>query len=136
MLLVGGMFSMFFFLSQYLQGVRGYSPLQAGLAFLPMTAVMFSMVRFVPRLSARWGDARLLVTGVSVALVGMAWLSRLDGRRRTSPDIALPLVLLGLGMGAALAPLTAAGIAGVAPTTRAPPRASSTSRSSSAGRSA
>ena len=54
------MFSMFFFLSQYLQGVRGFSPLQAGIAFLPMTAVMFSTVQLVPRLSARWGDARLL----------------------------------------------------------------------------
>ena len=115
MLLVGGMFSMFFFLSQYLQGVHGLNPLQAGIAFLPMTAVMFSMVRFVPRLSARWGDARLLVTGVSVALVGMAWLSRLDATTALVPGIAVPLVLLGLGMGAALAPLTGAGIAGVAP---------------------
>ena len=115
MLLVGGMFSMFFFLSQYLQGVRGFSPLHAGVAFLPMTAVMFSSVRLVPRLSARWGDARLLVTGVSVALGGMTWLSRLDETTPFFPDIALPLALLGLGMGAALAPLTAAGIAGVAP---------------------
>jgi EmrB/QacA subfamily drug resistance transporter len=115
MLLVGGMFSMFFFLSQYLQGVHGVSPLQAGLAFLPMTVVMFSTVQFVPRLSARWGDARLLVTGVSVALSGMVWLSRLDETTPYLPGIALPLVLLGLGMGAALAPLTGAGIAGVAP---------------------
>jgi predicted MFS family arabinose efflux permease len=115
MLLVGGMFSMFFFLSQYLQGVRSFSPLQAGIAFLPMTAVMFSTVRFVPPLSARWGDARLLVTGVSVALAGMAWLSRLDETTPFFPDIALPLVLLGLGMGFALAPLTAAGIRGVEP---------------------
>ena len=68
---------------------------EAGIAFLPMTAVMFSMVRLVPRLSARWGDARLLVTGVSVALAGMAWLSRLDETTPFFPDIALPLVLLG-----------------------------------------
>jgi EmrB/QacA subfamily drug resistance transporter len=115
MLLVGGMFSMFFFLSQYLQGVRGFSPLQAGLAFLPMTVVMFSTVRLVPRLAARWGDARLLAVGVSVALAGMAWLSRLDTATPFFPDIVLPLVLLGLGMGAALAPLTAAALAGVAP---------------------
>jgi len=115
MLLIGGIFSMFFFLSQYLQGVRGFTPLQAGIAFLPMTAVMFSTVQLVPRLSARWGDARLLVTGVSVALAGMAWLSRLDAATPFIAGIALPLTLLGLGMGAALAPLTAAGIAGVAP---------------------
>jgi EmrB/QacA subfamily drug resistance transporter len=115
MLLVGGMFSMFFFLSQYLQGVRGFSPLQTGIAFLPMTAVMFSMVRVVPRLSARWGDTRLLLTGVSVALTGMAGLSRLSETTSYFPGIAIPLVLLGVGMGAALAPLTAAGIAGVEP---------------------
>jgi EmrB/QacA subfamily drug resistance transporter len=115
MLLVGGMFSMFFFVSQYLQGVRGFSPLQAGMGFLPMTVVMFSTVRAVPRLSARWGDARLLVVGVVVALAGMAWLSRLDTATPFLPDIVLPLVLLGLGMGAALAPLTAAALAGVAP---------------------
>jgi len=113
MLLVGGMFSMFFFLSQYLQGVRSLSPLEAGMAFLPMTAVMFSMVRFVPRLSARWGDERLLMAGVSVALAGMTWLSRLDESTPFFAGIALPLVLLGIGMGGALAPLTAAGIAGV-----------------------
>ena len=77
MLLVGGMFSMFFFLSQYLQGVRGFSPLETGIAFLPMTAVMFSMVRFVPRMAARWGDNRLLLGGVTVALAGMAGLSRI-----------------------------------------------------------
>ncbi len=115
LLVVGGMFSMFFFLSQYLQGVRGFSPLHAGVAFLPMTAVMFSMVRFVPRLAARWGDTRLLVAGLAVALAGMAWLSRLDEATPFLGGIALPLALLGLGMGAAIAPLTAAGIAGVDP---------------------
>jgi predicted MFS family arabinose efflux permease len=108
------MFSMFFFLSQFLQGVHDFNPLEAGIAFLPMTVVMFSTVRFVPRLSARWGDTRLLVTGIAVALAGMAWLSRLDEATPYFPGIALPLVLLGLGMGAALAPLTAAGVAGVA----------------------
>jgi EmrB/QacA subfamily drug resistance transporter len=115
MLVVGGMFSMFFFLSQYLQGVHGFSALQAGIAFLPMTAVLFSTVQAVPRLSARWGDARLLVGGLSIALAGMAWLSRLDEGTPFFPGIALPLVLLGIGMGTAIAPLTAAAIAGVAP---------------------
>jgi predicted MFS family arabinose efflux permease len=114
-LLVGAMFSMFFFLSQYLQGVRGYSPLHTGLAFLPMTIVMFSMVRTVPRLAERFGNTTLLTAGVSVALVGMTWLSKLSADTVYFPGIALPLVLLGVGMGSALAPLTAAGIARVAP---------------------
>ena len=50
MLLVSGMFAMFFFMTQYFQGVMGYSPLQSGLAFLPVTAVMFAVVRLVPTL--------------------------------------------------------------------------------------
>jgi EmrB/QacA subfamily drug resistance transporter len=115
MLVIGGMFSMFFFLSQYLQGVRHYSPLATGIAFLPMTLVMFSMVQTVPRLTRRYGSAWLLIGGVSLAALGMTWLSRLTEDTPFFPGIAIPLVMLGLGMGAALAPLTAAGIAGVHP---------------------
>jgi predicted MFS family arabinose efflux permease len=111
---VGSMFSMFFFLSQLFQGARGYDALQAGLAFLPMTLVMFSMVRTVPRLIRRYGELRLLVFGLSVALTGMVWLSRVTPTTGYATGIALPLVLLGLGMGMAFAPLTTAGIAGVA----------------------
>ena len=114
MLVVGGMFSMFFFVTQYLQGVLGYDPLRAGLAFLPMTLVMFATVQVVPRLVRRIGPERLLVGGLAVALAGMAWLSALSAGSPFATGVAAPLVLLGVGMGAALAPLTAAGIAGVA----------------------
>jgi EmrB/QacA subfamily drug resistance transporter len=113
-LVVGGMFSMFFFMTQFLQGVLGYNPLQAGLAFLPMTGVLFTMVRVVPRLAPRVGALPLLICGLAVALTGMVWLSRLLAGTAFFPDIALPLVLLGSGMGVAFTPLTAAGIAGVA----------------------
>jgi EmrB/QacA subfamily drug resistance transporter len=112
-LVVGGMFSMFFFLTQFVQGVLGYDPLHAGLAFLPMTGVMFGMVRIVPRLIGRLGALRVLTAGLAVALVGMAWLSRLSADSPFFPQLALPLVLLGAGMGVALAPLTASGVAGV-----------------------
>jgi EmrB/QacA subfamily drug resistance transporter len=115
MLVVGGMFSMFFFLSQYLQGVRGFSPLETGVAFLPMTLVMFSMVRAVPRLVARIGNTQLLIAGISLAAIGMTWLSRIDADTPFVAGIAFPLVMMGLGMGAALTPLTAAGITGVDP---------------------
>jgi hypothetical protein len=51
------MFGMFFFLTQFLQGVRGYSPLQAGIAFLPMTIALFVMVRIVPGWSRGWAGS-------------------------------------------------------------------------------
>jgi EmrB/QacA subfamily drug resistance transporter len=114
-LVVSAMFAMFFFLTQFLQGARGYSPLAAGLAFLPMTIVMFAMIRVVPRLSGRIGSERLLVGGLALDLAGMAWLSRLGEGTPFFPGIAVPLVLMGVGIGLALTPLTAAGIAGVAP---------------------
>ena len=113
-LVTGGMFSMFFFLTQFLQGVSDYSALEAGLAFLPMTAVMFTLGRVVPRLAQRFGHTPLLFGGLATALAGVAWLSRLSEGTSYIPHIAIPLALVGAGMGIAFAPLTAAGIAGVA----------------------
>jgi EmrB/QacA subfamily drug resistance transporter len=111
--IVGAMFGMFFFVTQFLQGVLGYNALRAGLAFLPMTVVMFAVVQLVPRIASRFGDARMLAGGVSLGLVGMLWLSTISDGTHYFPQIALPLVILGVGMGIALVPLTAAGIAGV-----------------------
>ena len=110
MLTVGGMFSMFFFLTQYLQGVRGESPLEAGISFLPMTLVLFALVRVIPRVAARIGDLPLLVGGLLLAATGMAWLSQITESTSFVPGIGVPLVLMGLGMGAAFTPLTTAGI--------------------------
>jgi EmrB/QacA subfamily drug resistance transporter len=112
-LAVGGMFSMFFFLTQFLQGVRGYSPLEAGIAFLPMTLVIFALVRVVPRVAARVGDMPLLVGGLTLALIGAAWLSQIDAGTGYFPGIGVPLMIMGFGMGTAFTPLTSAGIAGV-----------------------
>ena len=71
LLMVGGMFSFFFFISQYLEGVRNYTPLGVGYAFLPLTLVMFSMAQVVPRIPARVSSAAL-ITGGAVIVCG-AW---------------------------------------------------------------
>jgi EmrB/QacA subfamily drug resistance transporter len=115
LLLVGGMFGMFFFLTQFLQGVRGYSPLKAGLAFLPMTIALFAMVRIIPRVIPRFGGKRLMAGGASVALVSMVWLSRISASSGYFPNIVVPMLLLGLGIGVAFIPLTAASLAGIDP---------------------
>lgn len=113
-LFVGAMFGQFFFLTQFLQSVLGYSPLEAGVAFLPLTLVMFSMVFVVPRLSARLGSARLLAGGIATALVAMTWLSQLSAGTSYLTGVAIPMVILGIGAGAAFTPLTSLGVAGVA----------------------
>jgi MFS family permease len=112
LLFAGTMIAFFFFTTQYFQGVYGWTPLQAGLGFLPMTLVQFGSSLLVTRLVRRFGEASLLVAGLALVLAGMAWMTRL------TPDVPFvvgavgPMVLLGLGQGIVFGPLTAAGIAG------------------------
>jgi EmrB/QacA subfamily drug resistance transporter len=113
-LMVGGIFGMFFFVTQFFQDVEHYSALQAGLAFLPQTLVLFAMLLVVPRIVARVGTTWLLAGGLVTALAGMAWLSRLSAGASYFPHVAVPLAIIGVGVGAAFIPLTAAGLAGVA----------------------
>jgi EmrB/QacA subfamily drug resistance transporter len=115
MLFLGAMIGFFFFTTQYLQVVGHYSPAATGLAFLPMTLVNFAVAMTVPSLSRRHGNARVLAIGLAVCLAGMAWLSRLSLDSGYLLGVALPMVLIGAGQGMALSPLTAFGIAGVAP---------------------
>ncbi|TCO50460.1 EmrB/QacA subfamily drug resistance transporter [Kribbella antiqua] len=113
LLFLGAMIGFFYFTTQYLQGVLGFSPLQAGLGFFPMTVVNFAVAIAVPRLTRRFGNAMLLAAGLAVTLAGMAWLSRLHAGDVYLSSVALPMVLIGAGQGLAFAPLTAAGISGV-----------------------
>jgi EmrB/QacA subfamily drug resistance transporter len=113
-LFIGAMFGFFFFTTQFLQGVSGFSPLEAGSAFLPMTVVSFAVAVGVPRLTHRLGNARLVACGLGITAFGMAWLSRISVDSSYLTGIALPMIVIGIGQGAALSPLTSAGIAGIA----------------------
>ena len=113
MLYLGAMIGFFFFTSQYLQGVLGFSPLQAGLAFLPMSAINFAVALLVNRVLSRFGTTPVLIAGVATTLAGMAWLSRADAGSDYLLAVALPMVLIGIGQGLAFAPMTSAGLAGV-----------------------
>ncbi|MEU9794685.1 MFS transporter [Streptomyces sparsogenes] len=115
MLYMGAMIGFFFFTAQFVQSVYGWTPLQAGLAFLPMTLVNFVFAVRVPRLLDRFGRPRVLAAGVVLTTVGMAWLSRLDLHTPYPTGVALPMVIIGAGQGLALAPMTSSGVDGVAP---------------------
>jgi EmrB/QacA subfamily drug resistance transporter len=112
-LFLGAMMGFWFFTTQYLQGVLGFTPFQAGLAFLPMTLANFVVAMSVPRLSARLGNGGLLVLGLAATLIGMLWLSRLSGHGAYLASVALPMILIGAGQGGTLSPLTVAGVSGV-----------------------
>ncbi|WP_084077837.1 MFS transporter [Demequina sp. NBRC 110057] len=112
LLFMGAMIGFFFFTTQFMQDVLGFTPLQAGLGFLPMTAVNFAVALASPRIARRVGEAPALVAGVAVTMVGMLWLSRIGVDSTYVTDVALPMVLIGAGQGLVFAPLTSAGIHG------------------------
>lgn len=113
MLFLGAMMGFWFFTTQFLQGVLGFRPAEAGLAFLPATLPNFAAAIAVPRLTRRLGNGRVLATGLTLALAGMALLSRASVDSLYLSGVALPMVLIGLGQGLTLGPLTVAGVAGV-----------------------
>jgi EmrB/QacA subfamily drug resistance transporter len=115
LLLVAGMFGMFYFLTQFVQEVLGFSPLVAGISFLPMTAALFGVSRLSPRLLTRFGAKPLMVAGLLPAVAGMAWLSRISPGTGYAAGVLGPMLLLGGGMGVAFVPLTMASLAGVRP---------------------
>ncbi|MGO9083032.1 MAG: MFS transporter [Streptosporangiaceae bacterium] len=115
LLIVAGMFGMFFFLTQFVQDILGFSPLRAGASFLPMTAVLFAASRLSPRLLARFDRTPLMVAGLLPVVAGMAWLSRITPGTGYLAGVLGPMLLIGLGMGVAFVPLTMAALAGVRP---------------------
>lgn len=115
MLYMGAMIGFFFFTAQFVQSVYHWTPLQAGLAFLPMTLVNFVFAVQVPRLLVRVGRPQVLTAGLALTMVGMVWLSRLDLHTTYLTGVALPMVLIGAGQGLVLAPLTSSGVDGVDP---------------------
>jgi EmrB/QacA subfamily drug resistance transporter len=107
-------FALFFFLTFYLQGVRGYSPVKTGLAFLPLPLALvvssgISTVRLFPRL----GPRRLIVPGLLVAAVGMVLLSRLGIDSSYAAHVLPALVITGLGFGAVVPPALSTATQGV-----------------------
>ena len=113
LLLVAGMFGMFFFLTQFLQDVLGFSPLKAGVAFLPMTIALFAVSRLTPRLIPRFGAKPLMIAGMIPVIAGMTWLSRVSPATSYWSGVFPPMLLFGMGMGVVFVPLTAVSLAGV-----------------------
>ena len=93
----------------------GLRPLQAGMALLPSTLVQLGAAMQVARLSRRWGSERVLAVGMALTAAGMAWLAQIGPHSDYWTGVALPMVLLGIGQGLTLSPLTLAGVSGVAP---------------------
>lgn len=113
LLLPAAMFGVFFFVTQFLQVVLGLTPLQAGLGFLPMALGMFGLVRIVPRLLPRFGARRLMALGIGLMTVAMAWLAQIGPHSGYVAGLLGPLLLIGVGMGLAIVPVSVTVLTGV-----------------------
>ncbi|WP_063026539.1 MFS transporter [Nocardia nova] len=107
--------SMFFFLTQYLQEVRGMSALATGFAFLPTAVTMFTMIRLIPRLLPRFGPKPVTLVGTAAMIAGLVLLTLLDTDTGYFPLLAVATVLMGCGIGLAFSPLNVIIMANVAP---------------------
>ena len=115
MLLVAGVFGLFFFLSQFLQEVLHYSPLRTGFAFLPLTILLFVSSQLASRVLVERFDRRLLIAGgIVLTTIGVAWLIALSPGSGYGMIFG-PLALVGLGNGTAFVPLTTAALDNLAP---------------------
>jgi predicted MFS family arabinose efflux permease len=114
LLLGASMFAMWYFVSLYLQQVLGYSPIKAGLAFLPMTICIAAGSMRAASIVRRFGIRTTLVTGFVLAAAGLALFSRISASGDYVSDVLAPSVIVSLGLGLCMVPLTTTAVAGVA----------------------
>jgi predicted MFS family arabinose efflux permease len=113
LLVASGLFGMFFFASLYVQDILGYSPLRAGLAFLPVTGGIVVGAGIAQQLIRRLGVRNVAVGGIAIATAGMAVLTQLPGHGSYAGDLLTGLLPMSIGMGLTFVPITLLGTGGV-----------------------
>jgi EmrB/QacA subfamily drug resistance transporter len=113
LLLASGMFGMFFFASLYVQEILGYSPLKAGLAFLPVTAGIVIGAGIAQPLVKRAGVRNVSVIGLVLATLGMLVLTQVPVHGSYVSDLLTGLMPMSIGIGLVFVPITLLATSGV-----------------------
>ncbi|MGM0240728.1 MFS transporter [Enterococcus sp. AZ103] len=108
---LGAMLALWFLTPQMMQNYLGYSPLTSGLAFFPLSITIFLSSLQVSRLTKKFGNGKLMVIGLTIVALGMFGLSLFNENSNYWIGIAIPMMIIGIGQGFSLSPLTASGIA-------------------------
>ena len=108
-----GIFGTYFFLSLFLQNVDGYSPLRAGLAFLPVGLLTLAGALIASRIVHIVGARNQLMLGLGIAGIGALWLSGVQAGDAFLIHVLGPEILIGLGFGLSFIPMTLSATAGV-----------------------
>jgi predicted MFS family arabinose efflux permease len=110
---LAGFYSMFFFVTLYMQNVLGFSQIQAGAAYLPVTAGVGIASGVVAQLLGRTGTRPIIVAGALVGAAGVYWLSRVPVHGSYATDLLPGLVIMSVGLGAVFVGVQTAANAGV-----------------------
>jgi EmrB/QacA subfamily drug resistance transporter len=110
---MAGFFAMFFFLTLYMQEVLHFSPIQAGAAYLPVTACLAIASGVSSQLFARIGTRPVIVAGALISAGGIYYLSKIPVHGSYVPDVLPGLIVMALGFGAVFVGVTTAANAGV-----------------------
>jgi EmrB/QacA subfamily drug resistance transporter len=114
LIVAAGIFGVFFFLTFFMQLNLHFSPIKSGVAFLPLTvAIVLASTTAQTRVLPRTGPKPLVVTGMSLAVVGMFLFTRLTPTSTYGADILPGLLVLGVGLGCTFAPAIATATLGV-----------------------
>jgi len=112
-LLGASLFSMFFFISLYMQQVLGYSPIHAGLSYLPLALTIIVAAGLGGQLVTRFGFKPILAAGMLFVALGLLWFSRVSVGGGFTTDILGPSILAAIGLGFGFVTSTIAAVSGV-----------------------
>jgi len=113
LLLGASLFSMFFFISLYMQQVLGYSPIHAGLSYLPLAVTIIVAAGLGGQLVTRFGFKPILAAGMLFVAVGLVWFSQVSVGGGFTTDILGPSLLAAIGLGFGFVTSTIAAVSGV-----------------------
>jgi EmrB/QacA subfamily drug resistance transporter len=107
------LFSMFFFISLYVQQVLGYEPLKAGLAYVPLSILIIVSAGAASQLVTRVGFKPTLIAGMLLVTVGLLWFSRVSAPGGGYVgDVLFPSMIVAVGLGLSFVPVTIAAVTG------------------------
>ena len=115
LLIAMALFSMFFFISLYMQQVLGYDALEAGVAYLPLAVGIIISAGLASNLTTKLGVKPVLVLGLLLTAVGLFWFAQISPDGTYVGDILFPALVSAFGLGFAFVPMTIAAVAGVEP---------------------
>ncbi|MCW3066355.1 MAG: Puromycin resistance protein pur8 [Solirubrobacterales bacterium] len=110
-----GFLAMFFYLTLYMQNILGYSPIQTGAAYLPLTFAIGIAAGISSQLISRIGTRPIIVTGALISAAGLYWLSRIPVHGTYLTNLLPGMLILSLGFGPVFVGVTTAANAGVPP---------------------